>query len=357
MMKQLAPLISLLVCPRDHMPLEQEGSFLVCLGGHDYPVVDGVPILLLEDKEQTIGIAKASLASARLVAEGGVPEDPWFTSTLGITEAEKAGILELARSPSSSIDPVVPFMIGASNGLLYRGLIGKCQSYTIPELRLHPGNGGRLLDIGCNWGRWSVAAARRGYRPVGIDASLGAVLAARRVSRQLGLTADFVVGDARFLPFTDGFFDAVFSYSVIQHFAKDDARRSLAEAGRVLKLGGHCLVQMPNRFGLRCLFHQARRGFRSPGGFEVRYWSLPELRRAFTSAIGPTRLSVDCFFGLGLQAADLHLMSRSNRLVIHVSELLRSLSKRLPVLSYLADSIYVESIGSNAVAPSNRNVQ
>ena len=70
MIKQLAPLISILVCPRDHLPLEQKGSFLVCPGGHDYPVVDGVPILLLADKEQTIGIAKASLASARLVAEG-----------------------------------------------------------------------------------------------------------------------------------------------------------------------------------------------------------------------------------------------------------------------------------------------
>jgi SAM-dependent methyltransferase len=339
------------------MPLEQEGSFLVCPGGHDYPVVDGVPILLLADKEQTIGIAKASLASARLVAEGGVSEDPWFTSTLGISEAEKAGILELAKSPGASIDPVVQFMIGATNGLLYKDLIGKCKSYTIPELRLQPGNGGRLLDIGCNWGRWSVAAARLGYRPVGIDPSLGAVFAARRVSRQLGLTADFVVGDARFLPFPDGFFDAVFSYSVIQHFSKDDARRSLAEAGRVLKPGGHSLVQMPNRFGLRCLFHQAGRGFRSAAGFEVRYWSLPELRRAFTSTIGPARFSVDCFFGLGLQAADLNLMSRRNRSVVQLSEFLRLLSKRLPVLSYLADSIYVESIRSTSGAQSNRNVQ
>jgi SAM-dependent methyltransferase len=202
-----------------------------------------------------------------------------------------------------------------------------------------------------------VAAARLGYRPVGIDPSLGAVFAARRVSKELGLTADFVVGDARFLPFTDSFFDAVFSYSVIQHFGKDDARRSLAEAGRVLKPGGQSLVQMPNRFGLRCLFHQARRGLRSAGGFEVRYWSLPELRRAFTSTIGPTRFSVDCFFGLGLQAADIHLMSRSNRSVIQLSEFLRLLSKRLPILRYLADSIYVESIKSFTVAPSNRNVQ
>ena len=40
---------------------------------------------------------------------------------------------------------------------------------------------GPLLDIGCSWGRWSLAAARKGYSVVGIDPSLGAVMAARRI--------------------------------------------------------------------------------------------------------------------------------------------------------------------------------
>ena len=39
--------------------------------------------------------------------------------------------------------------------------------------------GTRLLDIGCSWGRWSLAAAARGYDAVGIDPSLGAIMAAR----------------------------------------------------------------------------------------------------------------------------------------------------------------------------------
>ena len=40
--------------------------------------------------------------------------------------------------------------------------------------------GSRLLDLGSSWGRWSIAAARKGYSVVGLDPSLGAVLAARR---------------------------------------------------------------------------------------------------------------------------------------------------------------------------------
>ena len=59
---------------------------------------------------------------------------------------------------------------------------------------------------------------------MGIDPSLDAVLAARRVSRQLGVEASFVVGDARFLPFANDSFDTVFCYSVLQHFSKENAK-------------------------------------------------------------------------------------------------------------------------------------
>lgn len=342
-----------LVCPRDRRPLEPRGSYLMCEQGHEYPVVDDIPVLLLDDKPQTIDIAEASLAAALQFAEGVPPVDPLFTSTLGISEDEMGGVLAEAGE-SSYIDPVVRFMIGATNGILYKRLIGSVTDYTIPSLRLPPAQRGRLLDVGCNWGRWSVAASRLGYRAVGIDPSLGAVLAARRVSRQLGAAADFVVGDARFLPFADDSFDKVFSYSVIQHFSKEDARLAISEMGRVLKRGAECLVQMPNKWGLRCLFHQVRRRFRVPVRFEVRYWTLAELRQTYSSRIGPTHVSVDCFFGLGLQASDRHLMPFSKRCVITTSEILRHLSRYLPGLTSVADSVYVASAKAPVDGPFSR---
>ena len=99
------------------------------------------------------------------------------------------------------IDPVVAYLIAATNGLMYRHLIGRLESYPIPDIDLPPGEGRTLLDVGCSWGRWSLAAARLGYTVIGIDPSLGAVMAARRVARQLNLAATFLVGDARHLPF------------------------------------------------------------------------------------------------------------------------------------------------------------
>lgn len=299
--------------------------------------------MLLGEKARTIEIAKHSLDAAREYVQGQRPSDPWFTSTLGISDEEKAGILNQLGSRAPEVDPVVQFLIGATSGHLYKELIGTIGEYPIPNLRMAPGAGKRLLDIGCSWGRWSMAGVRRGYRVMGIDPSLGAVLAARRVSRQLGLAAEFVVADARFLPFANDEFDAVFSYSVIQHFSKADACTTLSEIARVLKSGGVSLVQMPNKFGLRSLYHQTRRGFRPPADFEVRYWSLSELRDAFESELGSSAFSADCFLGLGLQRADARFMSRSRRCLISMSESLRLLSTRLPALTYVADSIYIES--------------
>lgn len=339
-----------LACPRDRRPLADRDGSLSCPEGHHYPVVQGVPVLLLDDVPQTLHVARASLdASAPDPAGAGpVARNDLFLDTLGLHQDQKRDLAQLiaraAADPAPAVDPVVAYLVAATNGLAYRHLVGRLPDYPIPVLRWPPGRGERLLDVGCNWGRWCLAAARQGYDPVGLDPCLGAVLAARRVARQLGLRPRFVVGDARFLPFRDGCFGRVFSYSVVQHFSRDDARQAVAEMGRVLAPGGRSLVQMPNRLGLRCLYHQARRRFREPTGFDVRYWSLADLRSLFQERVGPARLSVDCFFGLGLQSADLRLMPWTHRAAIRTSEVLRRLSRAVPPLTWAADSIYVEAV-------------
>ena len=332
-----------LVCPRDRSPLYSDAGSLRCGHGHEYPVVDGVPVLLVEEAPETIGIARASLRAAADVA-GRAVDAPWFVETLGLNDEEREAVRATAAAGTSVIDPVVAFLVGATNGIAYNHLRGRLTDYPIPVLRLPRGSGETLLDIGCNWGRWSIAAARAGYRPLGIDPSLGAVMAARRVAAALGVDARFIVADARYLPLATGSLDRAFSYSVIQHFSPDDAALALTEVGRTLRPGGASLIQMPTAYGLRCLYHQARRGFRTPQAFEVRYRTIPDLRRLFSRAIGPTTVSVDCFFGIGLQASDRALMPRSRRRVIDASERLRGWSSAVPLLRYAADSVYLSSV-------------
>jgi SAM-dependent methyltransferase len=297
--------------------------------------------MLVETDRQTLSVATRSLETAWRQVRGAERDDTWCVETLGLHEEEKETLRRQLREAPGHVDPAARFLVGATNGMMYRHLIGHLASYPIPEIRLEAASNRTLLDIGCNWGRWCVAAARLGYRPIGIDPSLGAVLAARRVCLQFKISAEFVVGDARFLPFRENSLENVFSYSVLQHFPKNEATTAFAEAWRVLRIGGVGMVQMANRAGLRCLYHQIRRGFREPRNFEVRYWGIEEMRRMLMNIGADASFSVDCFFGIGLQANDIALMSARQAAVIRCSERLRSWSMRLPLLTRVADSVYV----------------
>ena len=338
---QRVPVLDMLVCPRDRRRLEVHRGMLRCAGNHRYPIVDGIPVMLLDEVLQTIGIANTTLMATSGSTINEV--DPYFVETLGLSQEEKQGIRDKLGAGNSGVDAVVQYLVGATSGRLYQYLIGNLGAYPVPEFRLQSTSGKLLLDVGCSWGRWCFAAARKGYIPIGIDPSLGAVLAARRVADKLGVAASFVVGDARYLPFETGSFDVVFSYSVLQHFSKPDARVALGEVRRVLRDRGSSLIQMPNQFGIRSLWNCVRRGFREPRSFEVRYWSPAELMTVFTQLVGETSLSVDGYFGLGVQASDAHLLPPRFRAVVILSEFLRRLSNKRGWMCRFADSLYVTS--------------
>ena len=333
-----------LVCPVDHFPLRHSNSALTCSEGHDFLVVDGVPVMLLNDVDPTLRVATASLRRAtedNNIVDKRAPR--LYLESLGISEDEKKGVVWLQNQEMTKIDPVVLFIIAATNGITFKHLIGKLDEYPIPELRLQEAKDKRFLDLGCNWGRWSIAASQKGYSAVGIDPSLGAIMAARRTAEEFGLPIKYLVGDARYLPFKDVSFDVVFSYSVLQHFSKENVKITLKSAKRVLTKGGVSYIQMPNFMGIRCLQHQIKRRFRDARNFEVRYWSIPELKEIFEKTIGKTEVSIDCFFGLGLQESDMRFMPYKLKALVMLSELLRNMGNVLGFLKYVSDSVYVIS--------------
>ena len=244
----------------------------------------------------------------------------------------------------NGIDKFVQGEIPYTSGILYFSVQNKLNRYPIPEIRLPQGNGERLLDIGCNWGRWSIAAAKKNYKVIGIDPSLEAVLAAQRVSKQLGAEANFVVGDARFLPFTDDAFEVVFSYGVFQHLSKENVKTSLDEAVRVLENGGKTLFQMPNKYGIRQYQQYRRRGYTEGEGFEIRYWTPAELMETFEKRFGAMKMTSDCYFGLGIQGKDADLLPLKYKMIVYSSEFLRKVSGVFKPLAKVADSVYLESI-------------
>src|SRR5688500_11728913 len=179
-------LLDHLACPRDTLALRPDLGELVCQLGHRYPVCDGIPVLLDAKNEATQPhIVRRSFQRAR----AQTPAEP---------------------HPEQGLHPFVRENLVATCGQLYSHY--QSERYPIPQLRLAEGDGRTLLDVGCNWGRWTIAAARRGYRAIGLDPNLEAVQIARLVAQREGVNAHFVVGDARCLPVRDHRIDVCFSY-------------------------------------------------------------------------------------------------------------------------------------------------
>ncbi len=309
-----------LVCPRDHSELSIINNVIKCKKEHTYKMVDNIPIFLLDDYKETHGACHASLK-----------------------EVEESRIGQNVEHVNSDIDPFVQNEIAATNGLLWKPLINRLTSYPIPEIPIPYSEKKYFLDIGCNWGRWCLSAAKKGYIPIGIDPSINAIRAARRIAKQLSINAYFIVGDARFLPFSNNSFDTIFSYSVLQHFSKDDLVLSLKEISRVLKASGFSLIQLAHKFGLWNLCNQLRKGLREQKSFDVRYWTLDELKEIFSTCIGPSGILCDAYLNLNPDIKNIELMPYYCKAVIIISEILRKASLKFPFLTNFADSVYITS--------------
>lgn len=306
--------LDILACPAHRATLGQTGDHLVCPEGHGFEVEQGIPVFSNAPRREAVPHNMAPVSA-------GGDVDP-------------------------KIDPFVSNWIVNTNGNLYWSVRGKLSRYPIPRWPFPPGKGKRVLDVGCSWGRWSVAAARADYNAIGLDVHLDSLIAARRVSGQLGVRALFVCGDADALPLRSESMDVVFSYSVLQHLERPTVARFLGEAARVLKPGGVCLIQLPNRFGLASFLQQLKRGMREakPGTFEMRYWSRGEIRKGMAEAgFKWAKISADGFLSQNARKSDMDMLSPAGKLIVLISEAGRRAADILPAFVYVADSLWIES--------------
>ena len=100
----------------------------------------------------------------------------------------------------------------------------------------------KMLEIGCGIGTLVHELRRKGYSAVGTDISREAIAFGR--TKYPDLTLD--VQPAQKLEYPDHSFDIVMSFDVLEHIPEMD--RHLEEVRRVLKPGGHYLLQTPNKY-------------------------------------------------------------------------------------------------------------
>lgn len=112
----------------------------------------------------------------------------------------------------------------------------------IAQAHIQPGQD--VLDVGCGTGMLTllIKHIHPDAAVVGLDVDPEVLDIARRKAGQAGETIALQQGTAACLPYPDGSFDRVFASLMLHHLTREDKRRALMEAFRVLKPGGELHV-------------------------------------------------------------------------------------------------------------------
>lgn len=106
--------------------------------------------------------------------------------------------------------------------------------------------GKRILEVGAGSGRDAVTLARAGAEVVTLDYVAGSLHLTGKAAGTAGVRVAPVCGDALGSPFADGTFDVVLHQGLLEHFR--DVRPLLRDNARILRPGGHLIVDVPQTF-------------------------------------------------------------------------------------------------------------
>ncbi len=100
----------------------------------------------------------------------------------------------------------------------------------------------KALDVGCGLGTNSIYLAQEGFEVTAIDISKTAVETARSRASRLGLSIEFIVGNAYRLDFPDASFDFVLDRGCFHHIPIERREVYIEGIRRVLKDDGSYLM-------------------------------------------------------------------------------------------------------------------
>ncbi|MBI4177595.1 MAG: class I SAM-dependent methyltransferase [Candidatus Aenigmarchaeota archaeon] len=119
---------------------------------------------------------------------------------------------------------------------------------------------GKLLDVGCGNGAYSIVFAKHGFRCVGVDASGQMLRWAKKNTDKNKVSFPLIRANCLDLPFKDNTFDYALSVAVFHHLDSEDKRlKAFGEVFRVLKPNGIALVTAWNKTQPRFIFRKADR--------------------------------------------------------------------------------------------------
>jgi SAM-dependent methyltransferase len=115
-----------------------------------------------------------------------------------------------------------------------------------------------IFDAGCGPGEYLGEFAGSGYVIYGMDASEEMLRSSGETLRDRGVQGGprLIQGDIEHVPVRSGSFDAVLCIGVLSYLERDD--RALGELHRLLRPGGHLLLNVRNLNALTSFHHSSR---------------------------------------------------------------------------------------------------
>ena len=192
--------LEILACPECRGNLRFRGGMLTCVScANSYPVQNGIPILLPKSLENEFVTAMRHW-DCTYKNDSSNPKDP----------------LDNLYN-QDAIEHINRFWHHSGDDL--------------------------FLEAGCGTADIARSFARQGRKIVGIDFSINALLAAKKIFDDERLDYLFVCGDLAKLPFKDGKFAFLYAGGSIEHF--EDTRSSVFELNRVMKRGATLTALVP----------------------------------------------------------------------------------------------------------------
>lgn len=127
---------------------------------------------------------------------------------------------------------------------------------------------GRYLDIGCDQSFPSLVLSDSFSEIVNVDINRQAVKSGKENCKSKNVDANFIIADAQRLPFKQGSFDVITSFSIIEHL--DDQKHFLEGTQELLNNDGLLILQVPNRN----FFIELHTGLIFPSLMPQKVWDL-----------------------------------------------------------------------------------
>lgn len=322
---------NIIKCPNCNKNLLVKEKKIVCENCREiYPIIYGIPVLITKKECTRLNLDYYSENTEKKILDSN------------IFNKNKNGIMNYLKE-----------ILIYTNGIPYQK-ISEPNKYPIANIPFENNNSDLLLlDIGCGWGRWTISAAQKGYKSIGVDRNLTFLIFAKKISESLNVkNCNFICSDVLNLPIKPDIFDRAFSYSFLQHFSENNLKIILKKTHEIMKSKSIFKTQMVNKYSLRGYYNNykiehsrselVKKGWvddiEDESSFKVRYFSYNKIYEIFNDLFILDKIKNYSFFTQA-QFSDIEILPFKYKLLLVITKIANFILNLIPYSKIFSDNL------------------